>query len=75
MATISITIPDDQVDRVTAALYDRFPGATTPKQALVALIKESVRMHERRQAQADLAAQILALQQTADEAQPDVGIT
>lgn len=75
MASFTFDIPDADVPRITAALYDRYPGATTPKQALVALIKEAVRMYERRQAQNDLAAQILALQQAADEAQPDIGIT
>ena len=46
VASFTFTIPDADVPRIEAALLDQFPGAANARQGLIALIKQSVRMHE-----------------------------
>lgn len=57
MATVSITIPDAQVGRVTAAFARAYPGLT-PKQALLQMIRDTVRNVEAADAQAAALAAV-----------------
>lgn len=64
MATVSITIPDAQLPRVTAAFARAYPGLT-PKQALLQVIRDTVRNIETADAQAAALAAVTVQDVTA----------
>ena len=56
MVNVTITIPDEQVSRVQAALLARFPHLTA-KQAMIEILIRIVRGHEKTEAQKAIIVQ------------------